>query len=293
MARRSIQRTVTGRTPLTSFRSLLAAVALLAPFLLLGSCTNAFSISSSTVSRTRTPSCGARPAGAPSRCLAPSNRRGILQPTAFQGVFNMKFQSQKLRPSSTTTLSMYNLPPGGGGGGAKNDIAEIAKGAVSLLLVIGFFVSPLGGFVLSIFNSFLLLLFVLPLLATVGFQAWSSLNTVKGECPNCGAPAQVMKNQDSGSNVVDDFGPAQSICFNCGAILQANEDNSGINNVSGRTSLDDLDSQMGGASLFDLFSSTTSTTTTTTSTSATTSPNKVDKGSVIDVDVLDEDKPFQ
>ena len=61
-----------------------------------------------------------------------------------------------------TNLSMYNLPPGGGGG--KNDIADIAKGVATLLLTIGFFISPLGGLVLGLFNSFLVLLFVLPAL---------------------------------------------------------------------------------------------------------------------------------
>jgi len=199
---------------------------------------------------------------------------------------------------------MYNLPPSGGGGGGKSEIAEIAKGAVTLLLVIGFFVSPLGGLVLGIFNSFLVLAFLLPLVATVGFQIWTSLNTVKGECPNCGAPATVMKNKSNG-NLVDGDLPAQSLCFNCGAVLQANDDNTSINNVTGRRSIDDMNSPMGGgASLFDLFSGgfneptswveeTTTTTTTTASGDKKSPKSGIDKSSIIDVDVLDEDKPFQ
>lgn len=290
MPKHSTRRTVSGGISITSFRNFLPVVALLAPLLLLGSCTYAFSIPSTTGSKSA--SYGARTGtiGSPSLFSRPS----AFRRTAIQGIHDMKGRTKRSCPSSTTSLSMYNLPPGDGGGGGKNDIADIAKGALSLVLVIGFFVSPLGGLVLGIFNSFLVLLFVLPLLATVGFQVWSSLNTVTGECPNCGAPATVMKSQASSTNVVDDVGPAQSICFNCGAILQANDDNSGINNVSGRTSLDDLDSPMGGASIFDLFSSTTTATTTTTTTSTPSDKSVgIDKGSFIDVDVLDEDKPFQ
>lgn len=283
--------------------SLAAAVMILAPLLLLSpSYCNAFSISPATVSKTQT--------FTSSRFFTPAR-------AACHGVRNEHEQCWS-SPSSFTTntktstsLSMYNLPPGNdGGGGGKKDISDIAKSVGTLLLTVGFFVSPLGGFVLGIFNSFLVLAISLPILVTVGFQVWSKLYTVKGECPNCGAPATVMKNKGgaSGTNVVDDEIPTESMCFNCGAVLQANEDNSGINNVSGRTSIDDLNSSTGGGgSFFDMFTSPTTTATTTTEimdnfnnpSSASTTPNKksngmgIDKGSVIDVDVLDEDKPFQ
>jgi len=200
---------------------------------------------------------------------------------------------------------MYNLPPGGGGGG-KNDIADIAKGAVSLLLTIAFFASPLGGIVLGIFNSFLVFLFVAPLLATVGFQLWQKINTIQGPCPNCGVEISVMKSKNDNDGLGNASAPPQ-LCINCGAILQANDDNTGINNVSGRTTIDDLNDQMGRqASLFDFFSGGSptdpfSTTTTTQSEATSTTSSKksddtkggIDKSSVIDVDVLDEDKPFQ
>lgn len=206
---------------------------------------------------------------------------------------------------STTKLSMYNLPPsgggsGGGGGGGKTDIADIAKGALSILLTVGFFVSPLGGIVLGIFNSFVVLLFLLPLAATFGFQVWQKFNTVQGPCPNCGEDVTVMKNKDDAS-VVDNAIPNQSLCFKCGAVLQANESNTGINNVSGRKTIDDLNGPMGGrSSIFDIFSEgvpteSSATTTTVKTTSANKKDNigKIDMDAIIDVDILDEDKPFQ
>lgn len=199
--------------------------------------------------------------------------------------------------TSTTNLSMYNLPPGGGGGGGggKNEIADIAKGAFSILLTVAFFASPLGGLVLGIFNSFLVLAFVLPLVATVGFQVWQKVNTVQGPCPACGAPTTVMKSKND-SSVVDGTLSPQSMCFNCGAILQANEDNTGIDNVSGRKTIDDLNAPMGGgSSIFDMFSnvaatdewSTATPTTEKTSTSNVDKAPKIEKDAIIDVDVLD------
>jgi hypothetical protein len=179
---------------------------------------------------------------------------------------------------------MYNLPPSGGGGG--NNVGDIVKGAVSIVLVVAFFASPLGGLVLGLFNSFLVLLFLLPIAASVGFQIWQSLNTISGTCPNCGAPATVLKADKDGL-------PSPSLCFNCGAVLQANYDNSGIDNVSGRTSIDGL-SPMGGAgnSIFDVF---TSTTTTTTASAAPTQnrDRKRRETTIIDVDIEDDDRPFQ
>lgn len=198
---------------------------------------------------------------------------------------------------------MYNLPPGGGGGGKDNSIAEIAKGALSLVLIIGFFASPLGGIVLGLFNSLLVLAILLPVLGTVGFQLWEKFNTIKAPCPNCGAPATVLKYK-GGDNVVDSAPAPQSLCFSCGAVLEPNADNTGINNVTGRKTINDLNSPQ-GASIFDFFSNSapagdpwSSTTPGTTANTPTPSNKKsktegIDKNAVIDVDVLDEDKPFQ
>ena len=213
-----------------------------------------------------------------------------------------KFGQTKSHTSSTS-LSMYNLPPGGGG--PKNDIADIAKGALSLALVVAFFASPIGGLFLGIFNSFLLLLFVGPLIAFAGFNAWLSFNTIQAPCPNCGAPATVQKYK-GGDSPVDSGPPPQSLCFNCGAVLEPNADNTGINNVTGRKTINDINAQAGQpASIFDFFSNASPTdsfstptgtpeqTTSSSSSSKKSGQGGIDKSSIIDVDVLDEDKPFQ
>lgn len=198
--------------------------------------------------------------------------------------------------SSRTGLSMYNLPPGGGGG--KNEIADIAKGAFSILLTIAFFLSPLGRIVLGLFNSFLVLLIVLPLVGTVAFQVWQKLNTVQAPCPVCGVTTTVIKSNDD-LNVIETNLTSQSICFSCGAVLQANEDNTGINNVSGRKTIDDLNKPMGPrSSIFDILTtnewpSGTSTTTENSFSNINKESVGIDKNAAIDVDVLDEEKPFQ
>jgi len=108
---------------------------------------------------------------------------------------------------------------------------------------------------------------------------------------------------------VDSAPAPQSLCFSCGAILEPNADNTGINNVTGRKTINDLDSPTGQqASLFDLFSnnaqvgdqwSSATQGSAQTPTPSTPSSDKkkttggIDKNAVIDVDVLDEDKPFQ
>jgi len=114
-------------------------------------------------------------------------------------------------------------------------------------------------------------------------------------CPECQVEVTVMKNKDTG-NTVDSIPAPQSMCFQCGCILQANEDNTGINNVSGRKTVDDLNAPMGDGGIFDVFS--VGGPTVSRSTSSSTSAKKdgggeVDKSAAIDVDVLDDDKPFQ
>ena len=148
-----------------------------------------------------------------------------------------------MRTNVNTKLSMYNLPPGGGGGG-KNDLGQLATSVGLFALTIAFFLSPLGGFVLTIMNSFLLLVILLPILGVAGFQAWQFFNTISGPCTNCGAPVQVLKSQPNGQDV-------PSICYSCGAIIQANYENTGIDNVTGRNTIDDQSSPFG--SLFDMF----------------------------------------
>jgi hypothetical protein len=193
---------------------------------------------------------------------------------------------------------MYNLPPGKNDN--DSDLADVAKGVLGFALLVGFFVSPLGGFVLSIFNSFLILSVLLPVGAVVAFQAWQYFNTISAPCPSCSVPLKVLKNNDGG----EQGPPAASICYNCGAVVQANYENTGIDNVSGRKSVMDDDDGSGFGSFLDIFAAAsaasggTSATTTTSSTSTTAAEKKKDKNkfrreqTIIDADV-EEDKPFQ
>ncbi|KAG7369174.1 hypothetical protein IV203_031917 [Nitzschia inconspicua] len=238
----------------------------------------AFSPSATRALRTQSPSSSVDRA---------SQRHSFLP---IQRVRKLNFQSQTFQesPFSSTRLNMYNLP-GGGGGPQNNGVGDIVRGAVTIAFIVAFFASPLGGLVLGLFNSFLVLLFILPVVASVGFRVWQSLNTITQPCPSCGAPATVLKASKDGV-------PTPTLCFNCGAVLQANIDNTGIDNISGRTSLDGLSTTpMGGNPFFDVF--TTERVTTTTATKTTTSDAKEKKRretTIIDVDVEDDDDiPFQ
>lgn len=194
--------------------------------------------------------------------------------------------------ASKTRLFMYNLPPGNNN---NNGPGDILKGALGLVLVIGFFASPLGGLVLGLFNSFLVLSLVLPAIGTLVFQGWQYFNTISGTCPNCGAPARVLKTNKEGE-------ASPSLCFNCGAVLQANYENTAIDNVTGRKSvMDDNFGSPSGGSIFDIFggepSSYTSTTTTTTTiyeeeTPSSKKKSNIKKDMIIDAEIED-DLPFQ
>jgi hypothetical protein len=90
-----------------------------------------------------------------------------------------------------------------------------------------------------------------------------------------------------------------TMCPNCGALLRANADNTGIDNVSGRTTIDDLD--VSTNSLFDFFFSSTTPSSSSSSSSSTSSGNINSSSrnnnqrnnkrgeSVIDVDVIVND----
>eukprot|EP00980_Cylindrotheca_fusiformis_P014409 scaffold3840_cov129-Cylindrotheca_fusiformis.AAC.5 len=204
-----------------------------------------------------------------------------------------------------TRLFMYNLPPGRNN---NNGLGDILKGVAGILLVIAFFSSPVGGFLLGIFNSVLLLSIVLPAVATVGFKAWQYFNTISGACPSCGAPATVLKSKKDGE-------ATPGVCFNCGATLQANDENTAIENITGRNSVRDDRFGSQPQVLFDLFGGqpsaySSSRTTTTTfyeeeiprrpkptrkdETPRKTKPTRKDMDNVIDAEIEDdEDKPFQ
>jgi hypothetical protein len=117
----------------------------------------------------------------------------------------------------------YQLPEGGG---PKNDkeLDPLVTTVLSLVGVVAFFVSPLGGIFFAITNSLFVLALLIPVTAVVAFQGWQFFNTVTGPCPECGAPVQVVKGDTKGVNVE----PSPSICLNCGSVVQANAANNGI-----------------------------------------------------------------
>ena len=116
---------------------------------------------------------------------------------------------------SYTRLFMYNLPPSPQGGGGP--LRELLTGALTLVAIVAFFASPLGGIFFTILNSFFLLSVLTPFILWLGFQAWQFFYTVEGPCPNCGAPLRIAKDPNS-----------PSFCLNCGTVVQATDDGNAI-----------------------------------------------------------------
>lgn len=180
--------------------------------------------------------------------------------------------------SANTSLKMYNLPPPNDN---RNGLGAILTSILTLVLTVGFFMSPLGAFVLSIFNSLLLLAIATPIAVAVGFNIWEYFNTISGPCPNCGAPIKVYK-QNENSLLA-----SPSICLNCGSIVQASDDNKAISlTQQTRNTVANEDDLLGW-----LMGTQTTRTTTTTSTRV----QQDEKGkkyrreqTIIDVDVEDE-----
>jgi hypothetical protein len=176
-------------------------------------------------------------------------------------------------------------------------LADLLTLAGSLVVGILFFASPIGGFILGIFNSLFVLALFLPLIATIAFNAWQYFNTISGTCPNCGAPVTVIKTLQQDTTTSTIRVPQPSICFNCGSILQANYDNTGIDEVTGRNTVNDLE---GASGIFDnIFgrpaSSWNDSTSTTTAFDRVTQRKRVERETtIIDVKVDDDDeKPWQ
>ena len=157
----------------------------------------------------------------PAPSLTATPRQSSLPNAAFlarqppQSASPISYKARKAT-AATTHLSMYNLPPSGGGGGGNNDnvIKQVLGGALTIGAIVLFFVSPLGAIFFAITNSLFLLALITPVILTIAFQVWRSLNTINGSCPSCGAPNQVvLKDPDQ-----------VSFCLNCGAFLQASSD---------------------------------------------------------------------
>ena len=147
--------------------------------------------------------------------------------------------------TKSTSLQMgYNLPPGGGGsgGGPKDAITSFLQPIALIAATVLFFLSPLGSIFFAITNSIFLLLLITPFVAALGFNIWQTFYTIEAPCPNCGAPARVLKDEEAGPN----------LCLNCGTLLRANVDKDGIEMCNNPNDIYDDKSRI--SSIFDLFS---------------------------------------
>ena len=166
-------------------------------------------------------------------------------------LFRQNKHFSKASAPSTQLGMAYNLPPGGGGPKDDNVISQVLGGALTIGAIVLFFISPLGSIFFAITNSLFILALLTPVLLTIAFKVWQSLNTVTGSCPSCGAPNQVVLKENG----------QVSFCLNCGAFLQASSDQKTIelaNNPARRGNNDfiDMDSGSpmgGGGSIFDSF----------------------------------------
>lgn len=160
---------------------------------------------------------------------------GITKNTAFKNSLYQEERRRTMFPSSSTSSSrkqqensllrrsMYNLPPGGGGNNNKNDIGSIGKSALTVLGIIAFFASPLGGIFFAITNSILLLLFSIPVVAFIAFQVYQKTQTIEAPCPGCGAPTRVVKDFS-----VDGEGAMPNVCVSCGTFVKSSPDGKSV-----------------------------------------------------------------
>jgi len=102
------------------------------------------------------------------------------------------------------------------GRGPNNFNAAVASVVPSILFGL-FLFSPLGSFLFTIFNSFLLLAIGLPLVGFVAFQVYIKFFTVEDACPACGM-----------SNFVPKGDLEVTSCIQCGASLRVKKDGKGI-----------------------------------------------------------------
>jgi hypothetical protein len=134
----------------------------------------------------------------------------------------------------------FNLPPSNP---KDAEMKAILTGIGSVALATAFFLSPLGSIFFAITNSLFLLLFLLPIIAGIGFNAWQYFYTIEGPCPSCGAPARVLKDDDG----------QPGLCLNCGSTIRATVDKKGIELCNGPNDMFDDDNLGSFSSVFDLF----------------------------------------
>lgn len=116
-------------------------------------------------------------------------------------------------------------------GNNRNDNNNLQQLLPTIATFVGltlFFFSPLGGIFFAITNSLFVLALLTPLIFFGGFQLWSKLNTIQGNCPSCGAPVVVMKNGNDSADNLFLFSGSSTPCLNCGAFVRATADQKGI-----------------------------------------------------------------
>ena len=170
--------------------------------------------------------------------VAPVSRAKIVTSPISPPSSVPKSQGQKI---TSTSIGMgYQLPPSGPKG-PMDQINAILPTIATGLLVVLFFVSPLGGIFFAITNSIFVLTLLTPFILFGGFQLWSALYTIEAPCPSCGAiPVRVLKNGEP------------SMCLNCGAFSRANDKGDGLELCNNPNDIMGVGSGLGGASsLFD------------------------------------------
>jgi len=123
---------------------------------------------------------------------------------------------------SPTSLAYFYYSNSGGGPPRlppkpDNDWKSVIRSVGTLALTVAFFLSPVGGFVLALFNSFLVLALVVPLTGFVAFNAWQAWNTIQAPCPSCATPIRILKSPEQ-----------PQVCLQCGRAVQATADGKGI-----------------------------------------------------------------
>ena len=96
------------------------------------------------------------------------------------------------RPPRLEGALMQQRYLGGGGGGGFDP-----KSLLGPALLFAFFASGLAGFLFQGVFFLSVLAFLVPLVGFPLFQTWLSANLVEGTCPECGAPVQGIKGQES------------------------------------------------------------------------------------------------
>lgn len=170
----------------------------------------------------------------------PGRKYSWNHPSLSSFSFSKKQQRQQQSSfSSSSSLQMGYLPPGGSN--KDSLVSNVIFPILTVVATILFFLSPLGALFFAVTNSIFLLLILLPVILSIGFQAWQYFYTISAPCPNCGAPTRVLKDDDVGPN----------LCLNCGSLIRANLAKDGVELCNDPNDIFDESSRV--SSFFDLF----------------------------------------